>query len=81
MLRVLIFVVSLGARALRAMCRRRADLVLENLALRQQVMVLKKERPRPPLEEALVHESVRDTHGSYWRPNLLPDDRLGFRLA
>ena len=51
MLRVLIFVVSLGARALRAMCRRRADLVLENLALRQQVMVLKKERPRPPLED------------------------------
>ena len=28
-----------------------------------------------------MHESVRDTHGSYWRPNLLPDDRLGFRLA
>jgi len=37
MLRVLIFFVSLGARALRAMCRRRADLVIENLALRQQV--------------------------------------------
>ena len=53
MLRVLIFVVSLGARALRAMCRRRADLVLENLALRQQVMVLKKERPRPPLEDVV----------------------------
>ena len=30
---------------------------------------------------ALVHESVRDTHGTFWRPNLLPDDRLGFRLA
>ncbi len=51
MLRVLIFIVSLGARALRAMCRRRADLVIENLALRQQVTVLKKERPRPPLED------------------------------
>ena len=35
MLRVLIFVVSFGARALRAMCRRRPDLVIENLALRQ----------------------------------------------
>ena len=23
----------------------------------------------------------RDTHGTFWRPNLLPDDRLGFRLA
>ena len=45
MLRVLIFLVSLGVRALRAMCRRRADLVIENLALRQQVTALKKERP------------------------------------
>ena len=49
MLRVLIFLVSLGARALRAICRRRANLVMENLALRQQVMALKKERPRPLL--------------------------------
>ena len=31
MLRVLIFLVSLGARAIRAMCRCRADLVIENL--------------------------------------------------
>jgi len=30
---------------------------------------------------ALVHETVRDTHGTFWRPNLLPDHRLGFRLA
>ena len=51
MLRVLIFLVSLGARALRVMCRRRADLVIENLALRQQVTSLKKERPRPPLDD------------------------------
>lgn len=51
MFRVLIFLVSLGARALRAICRRRADLVIENLALRQQVAALKKERPRPPLED------------------------------
>ena len=52
MLRVLIFLVSLGTRAIRAMCRRRADLVIENLALRQQVAALKKERPRPPLNDA-----------------------------
>ncbi len=51
MLRVLIFLVSLGVRALRAMCRRRADLVIENLALRQQVTALKKERPRPRLDD------------------------------
>ena len=49
MLRVLIFLVSLGTRALRTICRRRADLVMENLALRQQVMALKKERPHPLL--------------------------------
>ena len=49
MLRILIFVVSLGAGALWAMCRRRAELVIENLALRQQVTALKKERPRPRL--------------------------------
>ena len=35
----------------RAMCRRRADLVIENLALRQQVTALKKERPRPLLDD------------------------------
>ena len=51
MLRVLIFLVYLGALAARAFCRRRADLVIENLALRQQVTTLKKERPRPPLED------------------------------
>ena len=39
------------------MCRRRADLVLENVALRQQVTALKKERPRPPLE---------DTERAFW---------------
>jgi hypothetical protein len=50
MFQILIFIISLGARAIRTMCRRRADLVLENLALRQQVTALKKERPRPPLE-------------------------------
>ena len=51
MVRVLMFVVSFGARAVRAMCRRRADLVIENLSLRQQVAALKKERPRPRLDD------------------------------
>jgi len=70
MLRVLIFVVSLGARALRAMGRRRADLVIENLALKQQVTALKKERP--------AHGSTTSTElsGSHF------DDRgLGGRVA
>lgn len=51
MLRVLVFLVSVGARAIRAVCRRRGDLVLENLALRQQVTTQKKERRRLPLED------------------------------
>jgi len=51
MMRVLIFAVSLGACALRAICRCRADLVMENLARRQQVTALKKERARPLLDD------------------------------
>ena len=50
--RVLVFLVSLGVRALRALCRSKADLVIENLALRQQVATLVKERPRPAIDDA-----------------------------
>ncbi len=57
MFRIVIFFVSLGFRALRALCRRRADVVMENLALRQQVTALKKERPRPRLG---------DTDRAFW---------------
>jgi hypothetical protein len=66
MLRLLIFFFSLGTRAIRAICRRRADLVLENLALRQQVTVLKNERPRPPLE---------DVDRTFWGRSVNPDHR------
>ena len=48
---VLIFLVSLGARAPRVIWRRRADFVMENLALRRQVTALKKGRPRPLLDD------------------------------
>ena len=57
MLDVVVFLVSLGVRVIRAMCRRRADLVLENVALRQQVTALKKERPRPPVPS--IYSSAR----------------------
>ena len=33
------------------MCRRRADLMLENLALQQQVAELNKQRPWPTLDD------------------------------
>ena len=52
MLRLLDFVVTLSVRARRALLRTREELVIENLALRQQVAVLKKERPRPVLDDA-----------------------------
>ena len=42
-----LFLVSFSAGAIRAICRRRADYVIENLARRQQVTALKMERPRP----------------------------------
>ncbi len=43
--RVVIFLVSIGACTIRAICHRRAALVIENSALREQLAVLKKERP------------------------------------
>ena len=75
MLRVLIFLVSLGARAIRAMCRCRADLVIENLALRQQVTALKKERPRPPLED--TDRAFRSSVASVGEPARYRERRHG----
>ena len=51
MIRLLVFVVSLGARAVRAILQSRADLVIENLALRQQVASLMDKRSRPVLDD------------------------------
>ena len=43
MFRLLMFLMTLGVRALRAIFRTREELLIENLALRQQVTALKKE--------------------------------------
>ena len=51
MIRLLIFTMTLSVRALRAIIRTREELLIENLALRQQVATLKKERPRPALDD------------------------------
>ena len=51
MFRLLMFLATLSVHALRAMFRTREDLLIENLALRQQVAALKKERPRPILDD------------------------------
>ena len=49
--RLYVAVVIIVVRAVRALARSRADLVLENLALRQQVTALKRERRRPHLDD------------------------------
>jgi putative transposase len=44
--------VALVVQVVRALSRSRADLVLENLALRQQLGTLKRKRPRPRFDDA-----------------------------
>ncbi len=51
MLRPIVFLVTLAVHTLRALFRTREELLIENLALRQQVITLKKKRPRPPLDD------------------------------
>ena len=51
MLRLLIFFVTLGVRALRAVSRTREELLIEDLALRHQVTALKRKRARPVLDD------------------------------
>jgi hypothetical protein len=52
MARLLVFVISFTVRVLKAVIRSRADLVIENVALRQQVATLLKQRRRPTLDNA-----------------------------
>ena len=51
MLSPIVFLVTLGVHILRALFRTREQLLIENLALRQQVIALKKQRPRPLLDD------------------------------
>ena len=51
MWRPFIFLLTTVLHFLRALCRTREDLLFENLALRQQVTALKRERSRPRLRE------------------------------
>jgi len=52
MRRFLVILTTFVVQAVRLAGRSRADLVLEVLALRQQVTALKRERPRPWLDDA-----------------------------
>ncbi len=49
--RLFVSIVVLIVQVVRVLARSRTDLVLENLSLRQQVTALKRERPRPYLDD------------------------------
>ena len=51
MLRLVVWLIALWVQALRAVLRSRSDLVLENIALRQQITVLKRKEPRAQLDD------------------------------
>ena len=52
MARLMVFLISFSVRVLKAVIRSRADLVIENVALRQRVATLLKQRRRPTLDNA-----------------------------
>ena len=52
MLKLFLMLITLVVRALQVALRSRSSLVLENIAMRQQVGVLTRRRPRPPLDNA-----------------------------
>jgi hypothetical protein len=52
MLRLFLLLVTVVLRVLRVAGRSRSELMLENIALRQQVGVLKQKRSRPRLDDA-----------------------------
>ncbi len=49
---LLVFIISFTVRVLRAAFRSRANLMIENVALRQQVATLIRQRRRPTLDDA-----------------------------
>ena len=52
MAKLVLMLVTIVFRALRLVFRSRSELVLENIALREQVDALKQKRPRPQLADA-----------------------------
>jgi len=52
MARLLVFIISFTVRVLRAAFRSRANLMVENVALRQQAATLVRQRRRPTLDDA-----------------------------
>jgi hypothetical protein len=49
--RLLFLLITLLVRGLRVALRARSEVVLENVALKQQVEALKQKRPRPRLDD------------------------------
>ena len=70
-MRALKLVLTLLLRSLGALCRSRSDLILENLALRQQIAVLTRTKHRPRLEpeDRILWVALRQSW-SRWRDAL-----------
>ncbi len=67
MARLLVSVISFTVRILRAAFRSRADLVIENVALRQQVATLLKQRhPGRPRIDATIRDLIREMATDGW---------------
>ena len=51
MSRLFVFLAKVAIHTVRALAMSREELVLENIALRQQLAALQREQPRPPLDD------------------------------
>lgn len=52
MYRLFVLLVKVAVHSVRALAMSRENLVVENIALRQQVAALEQDRPRPTLDDA-----------------------------
>jgi hypothetical protein len=57
--RIVLRLMQMMLALVQALAASRMELALENLALRQQVAALKRERPRPPIAPPRLSEQVR----------------------
>ena len=65
--RMLVHIMEMLFSLVRSLCWSKADLAMENLALRQQLAVYKRKRPRPPIEplERLFWSVLKDQFAAW----------------
>ena len=84
MVRLVVFLISITVRVLRAVIRSRADLVIENVALRQQVATLLKQRhPGRPRIDATIRDLIREMATDGWGAPRIHGEliKLGFEVS